>query len=208
MATNPTGSTPSLFERVKNILLQPKAEWPRIDSEPATVAGLFTSYAMILAAIGPVASVIGLTLAGVPIGYSLPMALVSYVVGLAVVFVTSLIIDALAPTFGGTKNQVQATKLAVYSSTPGWLVGVLALIPPLLPLMAVLGFLALIYGIYLLYLGLPLLMKVSEDKAVGYVAVVVVAWIIIYYVFIMLIAGIILSTLGFGMMAAGGLGRY
>jgi hypothetical protein len=203
MATNPTGPS-SLIERVKNILLTPKTEWPRIDAEPATVGSLFTSYAMILAAIGPLASVIGSALIGFPIGYSIASALVSYVVSLAVVFITALIIDALAPTFGGTKNQVQATKLAVYSATPGWIVGILAIIPPLIPLMLVLGLLAFIYGIYLLYLGLPLLMRVAEDKAIGYVAVVVVAWLVIYWVLMLLLVGIVLSTLGFGMMAAGG----
>jgi hypothetical protein len=207
MATNPTG-TSSLVERVKNILLTPKTEWPRIDTEPATVGSLFTSYAMILAAIGPVATVIGQALIGIPIGFSLASAVVSYVVSLAAVFVTALIIDALATTFGGTKNQVQATKLAVYSATPGWVIAVLAIIPPLLPLTMVLALVAFIYGIYLLYLGLPLLMRVGQDKAIAYVAVVVVAWLVVYWVFVMLLAGIVLSTIGFGMMAAGGLPRY
>lgn len=202
MATNPTG-TSSLIERVKNILLTPKTEWARIDAEPATVAGLFTSYAMILAAIGPVATIIGSALVGVPLAYTIASALVSYIVSLAVVFVTSLIIDALAPTFGGTKNHVQATKLAVYSATPGWVIAILAIIPPLLPLMLVLALLAFAYGIYLLYLGLPLLMKVAADKAVAYVAVVVVAWIIIWWVFMALLVGLVLSTIGFGMMGAG-----
>lgn len=208
MASNPTptGATSSLVARVKNILLRPKEEWERIDAEPATVAGLFTSYAMILAAIGPIASVIGMVLIGGSITYALPMAVVSYIVSLCVVFVTALIIDALAPTFGGTKNQVQATKVAVYSATPGWVIGILSAIPQLVGLTLVLALIAFLYGIYLIYLGLPRLMRVGQDKAVVYVVVVVAAWIVIYWILMMVLAGMILSMIGFGVM--GGMRAY
>ena len=39
-----------------------------------------------------------------------------------------------------------------------------------------------IYSLYLLYLGLPMLMKAPADKAVGYTAVVVIVTIIVYIV--------------------------
>ena len=209
--TPPPGGMPgapvSLVERVKNILVTPKTEWTRIDAEPATIGGLFTSYAMILAAIGPVASVIGLSLLGMPMGYALANAVVTYILSLATVFIVSLIIDALAPGFGGAKNQVQATKVAVYSATPVWVIGILMIIPQLLPLLMILGLLALVYGVYILYLGLPLLMRVSQDKAVGYVVVVVVAWIVTNIVFTSVLTGIILTSIGFGLMG-GGIVRY
>ena len=221
MASDPTGSAPtpppappistpppldgghaSLIDRVKNILIAPKEEWARIDAEPATVGGLFTSYAMILAAIGPIASIVGRALIGFPMTASIAMAVVTYVVSLLVVFLTALIIDALAPSFGGTKNQVQATKLAVYAATPGWVIGILSVVPQLFALTAVLALVAGLYGVYLLYLGLPRLMRVPEDKAIVYVIVVVVAWIVVYWILMMLLAGIVLSTIGFGMMSA------
>ena len=201
------GAPASLVDRVKNIIISPSTEWARIDAEPATVASLFTGYAMILAAIGPVASLIGLALVGFPMGYAIANAVVSYIVALAVVFVVSLIIDALAPSFGGTKNQVQATKVAVYSATPVWLVGILAVIPQLFLLMGLLALVALAYGVYLMFLGLPRLMRVAADKAVVYVVVVVVAWIVVYWIFMMVLMGIIISSLGFGLMGAGAL-RY
>ena len=198
----PGAPAPSFIDRAKNILFSPKTEWPRIDAEPATVGGIFTSYAVILAAIGPVAGLIGQALVGVPMGYAITNALITYLVSLAVVFLVSLIVDALATTFGGTKNQVQATKLVVYSATPGWVVGVLAILPPLLPLMVLLSFIALAYGIYLFYLGVPQLMKVPQDKVVGYVVVTAVSWVVVSWVLLLLLAGIVLSTLGFGVMSA------
>ena len=73
----------------------------------------------------------------------------------------------------------QATKVAVYSFTAGWVGGVFLIIP------FVGGFLALLaslYGLYLLYLGLPKLMRNPEDKTIGYTAVVVIVTIVVLVV--------------------------
>src|ERR1019366_2975341 len=94
----------------------------------------------------------------------LSMALMSYVFALAAVFLVALLIDALAPTFGGEKNPLQALKLATFSYTPAWVAGVLHNIPAL----GVLVLLAGLYSLYVLYLGLPVLMKAPKEKAVGY----------------------------------------
>jgi hypothetical protein len=188
MATDPSASpSTSLVERVKNILIQPKVEWPRIDAEPATVAGIFRGYVLILAAIPPLVGALGQLLFGFRIlgivyrpspQQVIATAICQYVLSLIGVYLLALIIDALAPTFGGTKDQVKAVKVAVYSSTAGWVAGIFGIIP-------MLGWLALfgmLYGLYLLFLGLPVLMKVSADKAVGYVVATIVAAIIIYFV--------------------------
>jgi hypothetical protein len=108
---------------------------------------------------------------------------ISYILSLVGVYVLSLIIDALAPTFGGTKNPISALKVAAYSSTASWVVGIFTLIPAL----SVLGILGL-YSLYLLYLGLPALMKAPQDKAIGYTLVVIVSAIVLFVV-----AGVITS---------------
>ena len=100
-----------------------------------------------------------------------------YIGALAGTFVLALVIDALAPTFGGQKSQIQALKVAAYSSTASWVVGVFMLLPAL----AWLGVLGL-YSLVLLFLGLPVLMKVPQDKAVGYTVVVIVCAIVVYAV--------------------------
>ncbi len=203
MATNPTGST-SLIERVKNILLQPKAEWPRIDAEPATIGGIYTSYVMILAAIGPIAGLLGGQLVGVmgfkpSLQFGIASAVMSYVMTLIAVYVSALIIDALAPSFGGTKDLVKAFKVAAYSSTAAWVAGIVTIIP----MLGLLVWIAIIYGLYLLYLGLPLLMRVAEDKAVGYVVVVVVVQILLYIAIGIIVGALVLSFIGPMVPAAG-----
>lgn len=183
MATNPTNGTHvPLIQRVKNILITPKTEWPVIDAEPATIGGIYKNYVMILAAIGPVCLLIGLLAFGMPfivfpMGYLIAQAVLSYVMALVGCYVLALIIEALAPSFGGTKDRVKAFKVAAYSSTAAWVVGIVYLVP----MLAILGILGL-YSLYLLYLGLPVLMKTPADKSVVYTIAIIVAAIVIYFI--------------------------
>jgi Yip1-like protein len=177
----------SLMERAKNIILQPKTEWPVIDTEQTSTGALYTGYIIPLALIGPVAQIIGWSVFGmslpfvgtfrIPIGYAVRTAVITYVASLISVFVLALIIDALAPTFGGQKNQMQALKVAAYSSTAAWVAGIFGIFPAL----AILGLLGL-YSLYLLYLGLPVLMKAPEDKAMGYTVVVIICAIVLWII--------------------------
>jgi hypothetical protein len=178
--SSPWESPMNLVERAKRILLTPKTEWEVIDVEPATVGELYTGYIIPLAAIGPIAQFIGYSLIGfripfgggvyrTPIGQGITGAVVGYILGLVGVYVFALIIDALAPTFGGTKNQIQALKVVAYSMTASWLAGIFAIVPGL----RWLGLLGL-YSLYLLWLGLPVLMKAPKEKATGYTVVAIV----------------------------------
>ncbi|MFJ6024108.1 Yip1 family protein [Brevundimonas sp. NPDC092305] len=196
---------PSLVARVQGILFRPTAEWAVIEREPATVKGLFTGYAAILAAIGPLASLIGQTVfatglfrAMSPVG-AVAGALAAYVMSLIGVFVLGFLIDALAPSFGGVSNRLNAMKVAVYSSTASWLAGVFNIIP----LLAILGIVGL-YSLYLLYRGLPGLMKTPEDKSLAYTIVVILAAIVIWMVIGVVTASIIGSFAMAGAVAAGG----
>jgi hypothetical protein len=173
----------NLVDRIKGILLKPQQEWQTISGETTTIPELYRTYIVILAAIGPVASVIGMSVVGIagsfriPITSSIASAVAHYILTLVGVYILALIIDALAPTFLGEKNINQAFKVATYSYTPGWLVGIFTIIPAL----SILGILGL-YGLYLLYLGLPVLMKSPQEKSVGYTIAIIVAAIIIFVV--------------------------
>jgi hypothetical protein len=177
----------NITERIKNILLKPKEEWPVIDTESTTVADLYKTYIVPLAAIGPVASIIGMSVIGisvpfaeswrVPITTSITSAVISYVLNLAGVYVLALVVDALAPTFSGQKNNMQALKVVAYAFTAAWLAGVFQVIP----MLAILGIVGL-YSLYLLYLGLPVLMKVPPEKALGYTITVIVAGVVVFVV--------------------------
>jgi len=87
------------------------------------------------------------------------------------VLVVAFIVNALAPSFAGQKDSIQSLKVVTYSYTASWIAGIAVLLPGLGALIMLAG---LVYGIYLLYLGLPVLMRAPPDKAVGYTVVVVV----------------------------------
>jgi hypothetical protein len=174
----------SIVDRAKNICLTPNTEWPVIAAEPTSTGTLMGGYVAPLAAIGAIAGFIGGSLVGttvpfagtirVPMVGGLVVAVFTFGMALVGVFVVSLIINALAPTFAGEQNPTQALKVAVYSYTPAWIAGVLRIVPWL----GILTIFAALYGLYLLYLGLPRLMKCPEDKAIPYTAVVVVCAIV------------------------------
>ncbi|AVO49942.1 YIP1 family protein [Melaminivora suipulveris] len=184
-----------LVERASAILLRPRPTWEVIDAEPADSRKLFTSYLMVLAAIPAVCGFIGMSLLGVgafgfsmriPVLTGLVNAVLSYAFSLVGVIVLSLIINALGPTFGGVKNQDQAFKVAVYGSTAALVGGVFALLPAL----AMLGLVTALYSVYLLYLGLPLLMRAPAQRAVPYTVAVVVAAIVMGVVMSMVLAAL------------------
>lgn len=187
-----------IVDRVKNILLTPKAEWPVIEAETTPPAQLVTGYVLPLAGLAAIASFIGMVVVGysmpfvgtyrMSVGWGLGLAIWHVIAAVIAVFVLSFIIDALAPTFGAQKNRDQALKVAVYSYTPAWVAGIFMILPAL----GILALLGALYGIYLLYLGLPRLMKNPEEKSAGYTAVTVIAAIVV---------GIIISVIG-GLVAS------
>jgi hypothetical protein len=173
----------ALFARVKGILLQPKDEWPKIDAEPATIGGIYSNYVVYLVAVPVLCTLIGSLVfgygfAGVTYRPSffgaVATAIVQYGLQLGGVYVFALIIEALAPRFGGNKDRVSAFKLAAYSATASWLAGVFTLVPAL-GILSILG----LYSLYLLYTGVPILMKVPADKALSYTAAIIVIGIVI-----------------------------
>ncbi len=184
-------------QRVQGILLKPKEEWVKIKGESATAADLYKSYVMVLAAVPAVAQFLGNVLIGrrIPfvgfykwdIGRALGYAVFTYVFALATVYLFALVINALAPNFASSQNMTSALKLSVYSMTPGWVAGVLYIIPVL----GVLGILASLYGLYILYLGFETpMMETPKEKVMAYLGVSIVVAIGLYVVFGLILGAI------------------
>lgn len=201
----------NLVDRVKNLLLKPKDEWQVIDTESVDVVSLYKSYIIPLAAIGPICGLIGMSVIGIslpmmgtfrlPFGAALAQAVVNFGLMLGGVYVVALVIDALAPTFGAQRSTSQAFKLAAYASTASWLGGVFALIPAL----GILSLLTALYSLYLFHLGLPVLMRVPPERAIGYTAVVVLSTVVLFIV--IGAVGNLFVTMPTPMMPVGGVGH-
>ena len=200
-----------LLERVRAIVLNPRATWPVIAAETDSVSGLYRNWILWLSAVAPLATFIGLAVFGlrlpfigtlrVGVGTLLTQMLLQYALTLLVIFVLALIAAALAPSFGGRSERVAALKAIAYAWTPVWVVGVLHLLPLLGVLTALLGLAALGYAAWLLYLGTQATLGVPQERAVGYTAVIIVIGFVLA-----LVMGMLSSTLsGMGTLARGGM---
>ena len=168
-----------LLERVQAILLRPGSAWTDIAAENHSIAHIYKSYLIFLAAIPAIAGFIGFSLVGVgafgisvrvPLVQGLVSAVVSYVLSLVMAMVVAWVASWLAPRFGGQAQLPRAFQLIAYGATAGWLGGIFSAIPSL----AMLGALAGLYSIYLIYRGVPVLMEVPQAKSVGYTAALIV----------------------------------
>ena len=174
-----------LVQRAKAMVLKPADEWRTIEQESGDPGYLFVNYVAYLAAIPPVCAFLRRHVYGWPPAYfhhhhigffgGLFAAVLHWLAAFVVVYVMAVIIDGLAPTFAGQKNRENAMKLAAYAMTPLWLAGVFFLIPGL----GFVAFLAMLYAIYLLWLGLPVLMKPGPDRLGPYAIAVVLCAIVV-----------------------------
>lgn len=202
----PPAGAGRLVDRVKAILRQPTATWGLIEAEPATIAGLYRTYVIPLALIPLVCGLLGYFTGGFGLGVlGYRPAFVAIVGGqifgflatLLGVFVLAVVIDLLAPTFGGTRSRIQAFKVAAYAGTAGWLAGVF-LILPFVAFLQILG----LYSVYLLYTGLPRLMKAPQEKALPYTALVLVVAVLLGFA----MGGLAGAITGFGASRIAGMG--
>jgi hypothetical protein len=184
--------------RIKNILVDPRSEWPLIAIEPGNPWRLML-YVAVLAAIPVIAGYIGATYVGVQVSagrfHDTPLVAlfkssVSYVFSFVIVGLTALVIDLLAPLFKAHGNFRNALKLAVYSYTPVWLIGIVLVVPGL-RFLTILG----LYALRLLWTGLPPLMGAPRAKVLGYAVAVCLAGFFI--VFVMAVIQSAITTLPF-----------
>ena len=126
-------------------------------------------------------SIIGVGGIRTPFVAGIVSAVVGYVLTFVGVFVVALLVNVLADKFGGRSNFPSALKVAAYAPTAAWVASVFTALPILAVLM-VLG----LYSFYLFYLGLPILMRTPQDKALGYLLAVIVCAIIVWGLILLL----------------------
>lgn len=182
---------------VQNLLINPREEWPKIAEEQTTVAELYRNYLVYLAAIPAAAGFVKGSLIGtslpvigtfrVGFGAGLATMVASYVLSLAIVYLLALLVDWLAPRFGGQPDQLRALKTVAYAFSAAMLAGVGQLLPWIGWLLTLGGGL---YSIYLLYLGLPVTMRCPPEKAGAYTAVSAVGGIVLGWILALVLAGL------------------
>lgn len=185
-----------LVARAKGILTAPKAEWPVIAGESTGTAELYAGYVAPLAAITPVASILGNLLfnGGLSFSASVAIGVVAFAMALVSVYVLGLIASKIAPSFGGKDDLAQGLKLVAYAYTASWVAGIFSLVPAL----ALISMIGGLYSLYILYTGASAMMGVPRERSVAYTAVVILVAIGLY---------IVIATILGAVIAAGSLAR-
>jgi hypothetical protein len=170
----------NLQRRVTGILTRPAAEWQVIAREPADVGFLYRQYIVYLAAVPALCIFISLFVIGQSVflrpglASSVRVAVGDYVSSLVGTFVLALVLSTLAPRFASSSAVGEALKVVAYSMTPVWLAGVFYLLGSMTLVMT----LAVLYGIYLFFLGLPPVMRTPADRVVPFMVVAALAAIV------------------------------
>ena len=193
-----------IVERAKNIIMTPKTEWLVIAAEEPNTAQILKGYVLPLALIPAIAHAIGLGLIGrgmiSSFSWGVALGLIQFIVAVVGVYISAYVIAFLAPRFASRQDMGRAVQLVAYSYTPAWVAGILAIVPTL----GILVFVGAIYGLYLLYLGLPHTMKTPEDKVTVYLVVSIIAVIVTSWIISMIVTTIIVGVFGLSAMTMTG----
>jgi hypothetical protein len=191
-----------IVERAKNIIMTPKTEWLVIVAEEPNTAQIFKGYVLPLALVPAIAQTIGLSLigSGMTFSWGFALGLIQFISAVVGVYISAYVIAFLAPRFASQQDMGRAVQLVAYSYTPAWVAGILSILPAL----GILVFVGGIYGLYLMYLGLPHTMKTPQDKVVVYLVVSIVAVIVAFWIITMLVSSIIVSVFGLSAMTMTG----
>ena len=163
-----------LAGRAVDICVKPGVTFLAIERERAGFTALYRDYLLWLAAL-PALVKLAVAFLGAPGGgrrfaATLSGAGLDYVCVLAGVYVLALAVDALAPMFGGERDEDRALRLCAYALTPSFLASATGALPGL-AWTSVLG----VYSIALVIIGLPRLMRCAGERALGYGASAAVA---------------------------------
>lgn len=187
-----------LLNRIKIVVINPKEAWGKIKDELISSKELVVDYMFPLVLIPTIASFIGYGLIGsntffrtTSISWGLNQAILAFAGAFLGVFISAWCIHKLAPSFGTQTSMNKTLKLVVYAYTPSWLAGVFYLVPTL----GVLGLVASLYSLYILYTGFGVMTDVSEDKKTSYFVVSLIV-IIGVSLILSLILGAILVSIG------------
>jgi hypothetical protein len=171
------------LQRAMALLMKPATAWNDIADERTSVQQLYLGYVALLAAIPAVAYFVGFSFVGtgllgggerVPFAHGVAHMVAIYVLTLGLVYALAVMVNSLAPGFGGERDFLRAFKVAAYAPTAFWMAGAFYAFPTL-SILALAG----LYSLYLLHVGLPRLMGVPVERAVPYTFVIVLAAIVL-----------------------------
>lgn len=174
------------LSNAKEIVLNQNTEWTRMMSEESERQNLLR-YGMLLITIAyAILFVLSLVFAGAisafapySLMYLISSVIIRYALTIASLYFVPQILAAIAPSFGGKNDAMNALKLYVFAATPAWIGTAFGIIPVLGWLVALAGG---VYAIFLFWQHFADALSIPSDKKIGYVLVSVVVLAVIFFV--------------------------
>lgn len=171
------------------LLFKPDQEWKAIRKDSESTLRLYLGHVLILALIPAFAGFIGTTQVGWQIGdgqvtrlsmkSGLSLSILFYAAMLAGIFILGKFIDFFSATYGVSEQTPRGVTMAAYTATPIFLIGVIAVYPNIWVNMLA-GLVAIAYAVFLLYEGLPILMKIPEDRGFMFATAVLTVGLVMF----------------------------
>lgn len=161
------------LKHVWGLFSDPKSEWGKIREQKYSIVQCYTRHTLLLALVPVLSGFIGTTQVGWQIGAgdaiklttgsAFRIVILYYPAMLVAVYSVGWVIHWMGKTYGANQPLSQCIVLASYTATPLFLIGIMELYP-ILWLNLVLGLPVLGYTVYIFYLGVPIMMQISEER--------------------------------------------
>lgn len=170
------------------LLVQPRRQWQLIAGLSEKNLRRHLPYVIVLALLPALAWYFGTTRVGWSIGGGDPIRITSdSALSLVAVFYCALVLAVvavgyfihwMAKTYGAKSDPMKGIVVAGFTATPIFIAGAAGFYP-VLWLDILLAIVAAAYAVYLLYLGIPIVMGVSEERGFLYASAVVTVSLVV-----------------------------
>ena len=171
------------------LLLQPRLGWQRIAEHAPRSAIAALLYPAILALLPALAWYSGTTRVGWRIGdeaavhlteaSAAPIVILFYLTMVAAVAGIGFMVHWMARTYGAASTLAKGIAIAGFTATPLFCAGAVGFYPWIM-FDLVVGMLAIGYTVYLLYLGIPIVMQIPEERGFLFASAVVAVCLVIF----------------------------
>ncbi len=187
-----------------NFFFRPAAQWANLANSPLEHYRIHAVYPLLLAVVPAVAWYRGITEVGWRVAggdairvtpeSALPIVVLFYLAMVISVAVIGYMTHWMSQTYGAQTSIAKGVSVTGFFATPLFLAGVVGLWPVLWLNMTV-GIIAISWSVYLLYTGIPAVMKLPSDRGFLYASAIAGVGLVIFIC--ILVSSVLLWDLGF-----------
>jgi hypothetical protein len=181
-----------VFNRVRNLIVNPKGEWAIIQTETFKKEAVIKGYAVPLIILMAICTILGSIIMVSNPGFAILKALGIFGLTYAGMYVSAVIINELTTSFNSKKDIDTTFKLVIYSFTAYFIMSAIGLLLPPISMLSIFG----LYSIYLFWEGATILLNTPEDNKVGFVVVSTLVIVGVFSILFLILNGMLLTIFG------------